>query len=329
VPQGHLGSELITWQGGYDQAETDMKMLVAMIIGFLEFAAPCHGHGSELEESVLARPVVIGASISAGLSAGNDFSQVLEVMLECDHQPIDSAFSVLFWRDPVRTGEFQTRFALEKRATVLIAIDFLFWFGYAARNINGDPLSTEEERMELLDYGLELLGSVSCPIVLGDIPRYQRALGRTVLPARSCSSETLQKLNQRLRSWAKERGNVIVLPLAEKLEAIYCNEQLIVGGYACPNGMTQRLLHSDRVHPTLEGLIWISYLLTTEIVAREWVEGAEVGDDLFSVFERLQEGGSSKVGATSRFVARRFEEQARRPTVFPVNLMRGRLSPHP
>ncbi len=270
-----------------------MKVLAAVLAGALVVAGPGRGRGQGLdrEGSILARPLVVGASLSAGFSAGKDLSQVLEAMRGQDHGPIETAFSMLFWREPIETARSQASFALEREPTVLIAIDYLFWFGYGARNLEGEPVSSGAERLELLKYGLGLLEPLSCPIVLGDIPHYRKDLGRMISPAQMPTPEILDELNRELRRWSEERGEVIVLPLARELEKAQDDEETVVGDWACRKGRTRDLLQPDRVHLTLEGLVWISY------------------QDLSRILDELRGGDPPNDGSTPRFESTREGEK--------------------
>ncbi len=256
----------------------------------------CLGQCPAGNESVLSRPVVIGASISAGFSSGMDLSQVLDVMIEREHQDIDSSFSMLFWENPVETVESQSQFALEANPTLLVAIDFLFWLVYSSRNIAGAPIATEGERLDLLEYGLRQLERFACPIIVADFPLYTATSGRMPGPVELPSTRTLRVLNQRLRDWASQRGNVIILPLAKYLESIQENEEFRIGGYVCPAGMSEALIRVDRVHLSLEGLVWLTYLITTEMLRKGWVEESEINNDLLRILRELHDEVLSSPG---------------------------------
>jgi hypothetical protein len=265
-----------------------MKLLTLVIIGLLGLTSSVSHQDLAQEASVLARPVVIGASVSAGFSAGRDFSQVLDVMIDREHQPIEKAFSALFWMDSVKTGESQVAFALGKKPTLLIAIDFLFWFGYGSMNLEGEPITSEEERLELLEYGLGLLEPFSCSVVLGDFPDCEESVGIILKAGQVPGPKTLSELNKKLRSWAKGRDNIVVLPLSDKFESIRNNEKLEIGAHVCEEGTTEELLLPDRIHLTLEGLVWLSYLLVSEVAKEGWIEDSDVNADLEAVFQELK-----------------------------------------
>jgi hypothetical protein len=168
-----------------------------------------------------------------------------------------------------------------------VAVDFLFWFGYGTINAEGKPLASEDERLALLERGLELLEDFECPIVVGDFPDMSDSIGLMLLESQVPEEATLERLNARLRAWAAERKNVAVLPLAHGVETLRSGEAFTLGKLSYPEQSTERLLQSDHLHPTLEGLVLIAHLVgqaLTEIgAAREQDFRSEVGE----VLERL------------------------------------------
>ena len=54
------------------------------------------------------------------------------------------------------------------RVSLIVAIDFLFWFGYGAGK-------DAEGRMASLEQGLDLLEGLMGPILLGDLPDVRHA----------------------------------------------------------------------------------------------------------------------------------------------------------
>ena len=286
-----------------------MKVLAAVLTGALVVAAPGRdpARASDREVSILARPMVIGASISAGFAAGKDLSQVLDAMLGRDHGSIETAFSMLFWREPIETARSQAALALESEPTLVIAIDFLFWLACGGRDLDGEPVTGGAQRLALLKHGLELLEPLPCPIVLGDLPHYRKDLSRMIAPATMPTPELLDELNRELRRWSERRGDVIVLPLAREIETAQDDAETVVGGWACREGRTRGLLQPDGIHPTLEGLVWIVHVMATEMVAREWIEKVET--DLPRILDELAGGDPPSDGSTARFESTRDGEE--------------------
>jgi hypothetical protein len=61
------------------------------------------------------------------------------------------------------------------------------------------------------------------------------------------------------------------------------------------------LLQPDGVHPTLEGLVWISYLMATEMVARKWIESTDFAQDLPFILGELRDGNPPSARTVNRF----------------------------
>ena len=72
--------------------------------------------------------------------------------------------------------------------------------------------------------------------------------------------------NARIREWAKQHPNVILVPLAELIKKVNDGAEVQLHGNVWKAGEAGRLIQSDRLHATLEGLaaIWIA-------AADEWL----------------------------------------------------------
>ncbi len=158
--------------------------------------------------------------------------------------------------DPQGLGERQVRQALRGQPDLVVAVDFLFWFGYGSVG-RGDR--GRESRLQLQAKGLELLDSLNCPIILGDYPDMSGADARILHPRMIPDEETLDELNRRLRDWAEERPRVRLFPLARWVK------QLVEEGYPIPmeKGPAQTpplyLLQSDRLHATRLGMAVLGF----------------------------------------------------------------------
>ena len=62
-------------------------------------------------------------------------------------------------------------------------VDFLFWFGYGTVGIDARRIRTDEDRLAMLEFGLDLLDRIDVPIVVGDIPDMS-ASGGVLMPSR-------------------------------------------------------------------------------------------------------------------------------------------------
>ncbi len=214
-------------------------------------------------EALLTRIAVLGASVSSGYGlapdpAGGriDLARVIDSSLAIPHEPILDASSAMTFGDPVGAAQRAFRKLEEKPPTLVVALDYLFWFGY------GSSWGGEAERLAALERGLAPLAKLECPILLGDFPDMSSALQAKMplLPPQAVPApEVLQKLNARLAEWAKQHPNVIVVPVSKLMIALRTGEDLHVGANLWPKGRVQSLLQDDGLHTTLEGTtgVWL------------------------------------------------------------------------
>lgn len=241
-------------------------------------------------ESAITRCVVIGASMSAGFGIqGASLGSALERMLRTPREPVLTDASAWFFMDPAGTAERQIAAARTARATLVVAADYLFWFGYGA-------VGSEERRLELLEKGLSTLEGFECPLVVGDFPNMGAAVGRGMLMASQMPAvETLARLNERLRAWAREHPNVVVLPLAEAVEKLHGDAAFKLGRQAFPAQSSKRMLQADALHPSRAGLCAVAHLLGCALVDRGIVGEDEIDLDYQRVLSLL----GSASGATA------------------------------
>jgi hypothetical protein len=112
---------------------------------------------------------VLGASLSHGYGLEREvgtrvrFSDLVEASLRTEHEPVQPKTSLVFFADPLPTGQSMVAAGKAADPTLVVGIDYLFWFGYGA-------FTTEGDRMAMLDRGLALLEGFSCPVLVGDLP---------------------------------------------------------------------------------------------------------------------------------------------------------------
>lgn len=218
--------------------------------------------------AVLARPAVLGASLSAGFGlqgeAGRQigFADVLEELLLVETaEPLDGA-SPWFFLDPEKLAGEKVPELAAREPTVLFAVDFLFWFAYGAKE-------SEERHLARFEHGLALLDRFPCPIIVGDLPDMSRALEapvKMIAAAQVPEKQVLARLNARLRAWAAERPRVCVVPLADFTERMVKGERLELRGNVWEEA-AERTLQADWLHPSLEGEVAVG-LLTLDVFDR-------------------------------------------------------------
>lgn len=209
------------------------------------------------------RIAVIGASLSAGFRLdGNtdpfatskiDLSTIVEASLTTKHEPLSNQASATFFMDPAGTAQNTVDALSEYKPTLVVALDYLFWFGYG--------LKKEEQRVPDLERALASLAKFECPILLGDLPDMSLAsqtpdpifgrpmLQKTMLP----SADTLKKLNAKITEFASAHANVVLVPLADLTSKLLADSEIKLRGNSYPKGSIDKLMQGDRLHTTLEG----------------------------------------------------------------------------
>ena len=242
---------------------------------------------------------MIGASVSAGFQLSANLASALEASIVGEGSTTQTFANSLFFLNPLDVGEAEVDQALEHDPTLVVAVDFLFWYGYGGMNAEGAALEEETERLELLEEGLEQLEEFECPLVISDFPDMSASVGRMLTRRQMPAPETLTALSKRVRAWAENRPHVIVLPFAQLVHDLGSNEPLKIGRHEWPGGSTRRLLQRDRLHPTLEGLCGIALLVADQLVEHELASSDEFNFDLEQVLDavRAARGRAEKASA--------------------------------
>jgi len=204
-----------------------------------------------------ARVVMIGASGSAGFVLMEPFggtntlqcrlSYYLDAALKPAHPPVHNFAQSLLFMNPEVIAPPEVTHAVAEKPTLVIGVDFLFWFCYGTGR-------TDAERAQRLEAGLKLLEPIQCPLVIGDIPDASYATNTGIIDSSQVpSSEARTAANRRLREWAAARSNVVVVPLADFMATVMADKKLTVHGTTIPAGKTRALLQGDQLHPTPQG----------------------------------------------------------------------------
>jgi hypothetical protein len=197
-----------------------MQAFLALLLALAPFAQspapatpPSAAAAAPATPAVLARPAVLGASVSAGFGLQRDAGRPLdlagvlaELLLVETEEPLDGSSQWLF-TDPERMAREKAEALLAREPSVLFAVDFLFWFAYGVKQ-------SEERHLERFEQGLKLLDRFPCPIVVGDVPDMSRAVDAPVKMIRADQvpePAVIARLNARLHEWAAERPSVCVM----------------------------------------------------------------------------------------------------------------------
>jgi hypothetical protein len=231
-------------------------------------ASATYGFGATLK---IERPVVKD-KITAVSNVAVNFGEVVEAMLRVPHDPVTTHANLYFFSNPMDIGPQLIQRAKLRKPTLVVALDFLFWFGYGDGNREHKPIASEDERLALLDEGLRLLEQLDCPIVVGDFGDMSKAVGGMLMPQQMPAPETLDRLNVRLREWCNTHPRVIVAPLAKIVEQMREDKGFTIGSRQWPAGSAASVLQRDELHPTVDGLIALAHLVADALAQHGLVD---------------------------------------------------------
>jgi len=240
-------------------------------------------------DSVWQRVVVIGASASGGFVLSEPFggttttqcklNYYLDAAIAAPHKPVKNLGTALFFLNPDALGPQQVEAATNARPTLVVAVDFLFWFCYG----DGD---TDAERAEHFETGLKLLERIPCPLIVGDIPDASSATNSGIISAAQVPSEAARRAaNDRLKKWAAAHPQVTVMPLAKFMRAVKANEAIKIRSLTLPAGKTRELLQADGLHPNPRGAAVLSLGIWDTFVANhKKISASSIRWDLEAVY---------------------------------------------
>jgi len=223
-------------------------------------------------ESPWERVVVIGASASAGFVLSEPLggtnteicrlSHYLDAAITAPHQPLKNLASPRFFLDPEFIATQEVEACTKRNPTLVVAVDFLFWFCYGEGG-------TDADRAARFETGLKLLERIPCPLLVGDIPDASIATNSGIISISQVPSDTArQAANQRLQEWAKSRAGVTVVPLDQFMTAVKNNSPIRGQHISLPAGKTYELLQADRLHPNSRGAALLSLGILDSFASR-------------------------------------------------------------
>jgi len=233
-------------------------------------------------DALLEHVVVVGASASEGFGLRGELGAEAPLSLFIDASwakarvATKNVASSRFFLEPAKAGAKQRDAAKAEGVTLLIAVDFLFWYGYGTHG-------TEAQRLVTLEKGLAVLDEIGGPMLVGDFPDMRPALegegmfGGPVISARQIPEpQTIVRLNARLDEWSKERPNVMRVPLADFVTRLQTNQELELRGLHWTAEECRRLLQKDLLHPTAEGTAALALLCLDSLERSHKSIGAEL-----------------------------------------------------
>ncbi len=238
------------------------------------------GAAQAQEKAPWARMVIIGASVSRGFTASEPFGgpkskeyaldRYLSAAVRAPHHPPQNLANALFFVMPDDMGHEQIRQAMTNRPTLVIGIDFLFWFCYGRGQ-------TDRDRQAHFEKGLRFLEAVNCPLIVGDIPDASAAVNRMLSPDEIPSPEVRESANRRLKDWAAQRKQVTVVPLADFMRAVAANKSWTGHDFTLARGTTRSLLQDDRLHPSQRGCAVLAVsILDAFLAGRSGLDAGQV-----------------------------------------------------
>jgi hypothetical protein len=249
----------------------------ALLSGACNFAQAPGARGAQDQVAIqvsFTQPVVVGASISDGFGlrretqARTSLADYLHAAITAPHAEIRSFASAVLFQDPLARGEQQIQSALGVSPTLLVALDFPFWFAYG-------NLRSEEERPRLLELGLALLARYDGPTLICDLPDMSPALQgekvmgmRMIVESQVPTPATLRLLNERLTAWATARPNVTLVPMGRLLDDLRADRPVVVRGVTYRQADLPRLLQPDLLHATSEGSALLAAYALDQLAAK-------------------------------------------------------------
>jgi hypothetical protein len=188
-----------------------------------------------------SRVAVVGASVSAGFGS-TPFHRIFKGAIEVPTR-IHNQSTPMFFISATTIGKRSIRTAVAFRATVVVAVDFLFWYVYVR--------GTTAYRSQRLAQALTLLEQVKAPLFLGDIP-HLKIMPIMVKPEQIPSRQEIAQFNAQVHQWARRRLNVEIIPIAQ------WSAPLRTGACAplapsLPPVRARKLMNRDGLHPNRIG----------------------------------------------------------------------------
>ena len=169
--------------------------------------------------------------------------------------------SGFFFANPGPTGQGEIYRALKIKPTLVLGLDFLFWYVYGTVTADGKPMTTGADRFSNLELGLEQLDRIvnaGIPLVIADIADMHDAIGKMLSENQVPDIDTIEKVNARIMEWVKARPLVKIMPLAQILETLKKGGSIDLAGKSWNPAELGALLQDDQLHPTFAGTVVIA-----------------------------------------------------------------------
>jgi len=247
-----------------------------------------------------ARVVFIGASVTAGYGTASELGTRREVDLAtfasaflpgdaADPEFVDHS-QRFFFTDADLHGLRLVSLAQGEEPDAVVALDFLFWYAFG----QGDEDDPRRERG--LENGLLVLEQVEVPLVIGDLPNIDHALrgegpfgGPIVHRGLFPTEEERLRMNARIRAWAAERDDVLVVSLEGFTADAVALEPFAMRENEWRPETLGEVLQSDLLHPTPRGTLWVALAALDGLARLGAIDGGDMDWDVDAAAERLEE----------------------------------------
>lgn len=228
--------------------------------------------------TTLERVAVTGASVTAGWGLQTppikgefggypiNLKHIVDAMILAPHEEVAYFGEPMFFTRPVVYGSKLIDEITEYDPTLIVAVDYLFWFAYGNVGFAG-----EKYRINKFKEGLSILENIQSHLIIGNIPDVRKAIGKVLSASQVPAVETIQKMNNMLRSWALLHPKVKVLNVYELYKDLLDDATLTTSSYTWPAGSQEKLLQKDMLHTTFEGTVAVS-LVVADAIGLEGLE---------------------------------------------------------
>ena len=230
------------------------------------------------KSTTLERVAVTGASVTAGWGVQTppikgefggypiNLKHIVDAMILAPHEEVAYFGEPMFFTRPVVYGSKLIDEITEYDPTLIVAVDYLFWFAYGNVGFAG-----EKYRINKFKEGLSILENIQAHLIIGNIPDVRKAIGKVLSASQVPAVETIQKMNNMLRSWALLHPKVKVLNVYELYKDLLDDATLTTSSYTWPAGSQEKLLQKDMLHTTFEGTVAVS-LVVADAIGLEGLE---------------------------------------------------------
>jgi hypothetical protein len=216
------------------------------------------------------RIAMLGASVTSGFEESEPlggpktpqyrFANYIEAAMIGTHEPVTTQATALLFLQAEEIMKNQVTATIAAKPTLVIGVDALFWFCYGAG-------MTEEQRTARFEAGLRQLERIEAPLVVGDIPDAPGAVGGILGKAELPEPRTIERCNERLKTWAPGRKNVTIFPIARIMAAAAANEEVVLADKTWEKGKSGALIRKDHLHPSRNALAALA-IATLDAAAR-------------------------------------------------------------